>query len=463
MPARFVNVDRDTPLLLPPDLRQWIPENHLAHFIVDAVDNLPLTNLLVNERGTGDEQYPPRMMLSLLSYCYAIGTFSSRGIEQATYTDVAVRFISGDTHPDHDTICTFRRQNKALLAESFVQVLAMAGEMHLLKVGNITVATDGTKVLANASKHAAVSYQRAGEQIELLQREVSALLQKAEDADSTPLQDGLTIPDEITRRRERIEKLKMARAVIEERAREHAAAERPQYQAKQAEREAKKQRGKKVGGRPPQPPRETPQAKDQFNFTDSDSRIMKCGNGEHFEQAYNAQASVETESRLIVGARVSDQPNDKEQLAPNVAAIPTSAVGAVGAVLADNGFYSERAVSAIEQPGGPTVYVAVEKSSHHRTVADLEQRADPPPPEAGASVSTVMAQRLQTRAGRALYKLRQQTVEPVFGIVKELMGFRRFLLRGLEKVQMEWTLVCLAYNLKRLHRLGAGLKLTPAG
>jgi transposase len=463
MPARFVNVDRDTPLLLPPDLRQWIPENHLAHFIVDAVDNLPLTNLLVNERGTGDEQYPPRMMLSLLSYCYAIGTFSSRGIEQATYTDVAVRFISGDTHPDHDTICTFRRQNKALLAESFVQVLAMAGEMHLLKVGNITVATDGTKVLANASKHAAVSYQRAGEQIELLQREVSALLQKAEDADSTPLQDGLTIPDEITRRRERIEKLKMARAVIEERAREHAAAERPQYQAKQAEREAKKQRGEKVGGRPPQPPRETPQAKDQFNFTDSDSRIMKCGNGEHFEQAYNAQASVETESRLIVGARVSDQPNDKEQLAPNVAAIPTSAVGAVGAVLADNGFYSERAVSAIEQPGGPTVYVAVEKSSHHRTVADLEQRADPPPPEAGASVSTVMAQRLQTRAGRALYKLRQQTVEPVFGIVKELMGFRRFLLRGLEKVQMEWTLVCLAYNLKRLHRLGAGLKLTPAG
>jgi transposase len=463
MRARFVNVDRDTPLLLPPDLRQWIPENHLAHFIVDAVDNLPLTNLLVNERGTGDEQYPPRMMLSLLSYCYAIGTFSSRGIEQATYTDVAVRFISGDTHPDHDTICTFRRQNKALLAESFVQVLAMAGEMHLLKVGNITVATDGTKVLANASKHAAVSYQRAGEQIELLQREVSALLQKAEDADSTPLQDGLTIPDEITRRRERIEKLKMARAVIEERAREHAAAERPQYQAKQAEREAKKQRGEKVGGRPPQPPRETPQAKDQFNFTDSDSRIMKCGNGEHFEQAYNAQASVETESRLIVGARVSDQPNDKEQLAPNVAAIPTSAVGAVGAVLADNGFYSERAVSAIEQPGGPTVYVAVEKSSHHRTVADLEQRADPPPPEAGASVSTVMAQRLQTRAGRALYKLRQQTVEPVFGIVKELMGFRRFLLRGLEKVQMEWTLVGLAYNLKRLHRLGAGLKLTPAG
>jgi transposase len=453
MPVRFVNVDRDTPLLLPPDLRQWLPENHLAHFIVDAVDSLALTNLQVNERGTGDAQYPPRMMLSLLSYCYAIGTFSSRAIEQATYTDVAVRFLSGDTHPDHDTICTFRRQNKQLLAESFVQVLALAREMHLLKVGNITVATDGTKVLANASKHAAVSYQRAGEQIELLEREVAALLQKAEDADSTPLQDGLTIPDEIARRRERLEKLQAARAVIEARARERAAAEQPAYEAKQAQRETKKQRGEKVGGRPPQPPRETPQSKDQFNFTDAESRIMKCGSGEHYEQAYNAQASVETDSRLIVGVRVTDQPNDKEQLVPNVAAIPTAVVGAVGAVLADNGFYSESAVTTVEQPGGPTVYAAVEKSSHHRTVADLEHRPEPPPPAASAPVGAVMAHRLQTKAGRALYKLRQQTVEPVFGIVKEAMGFRRFLLRGLENVQLEWTLVCLAYNLRRLHRL----------
>jgi len=453
MPARFVNIDRDTPLLLPPDLRQWVPENHLAHFILDAVDSLPLTNLLVNERGTGDEQYPPRMMLSLLSYCYATGTFSSRAIEQATYTDVAVRFISGDTHPDHDTICTFRRQNKQLVAESFVQVLAMARELHLLQVGNITVATDGTKVLANASKHAAVSYQRAGEQIEWLEREVATLLQKAEDADSRPLQDGLTIPEEITRRRERLEKLKAARAVIAARARERAAAARPPYEAKQAEREAKKQRGEKVGGRPPPPPCETPRPKDQFNFTDSESRIMKSGSGEHFEQADNAQASVEIDSRLIVGVRVTDQPNDKEQLVLNVAAIPTAVVGTVGVVLADNGFFSESAVVAVEQEGGPTVYAAVEKSSHHRTVADLEQPAEPPSPGADAPVGAVMAYRLQTRAGRALYKLRQQTVEPIFGIVKEAMGFRRFLLRGLEQVGLEWTLVCLAYNLRRRHRL----------
>ena len=453
MPARFVNVDRDTPLLLPPDLRQWIPENHLAHFVVDAVDSLPLTNLQVNERGTGDEQYPPRMLLSLLSYCYATGTFSSRAIEQATYTDVAVRVLSGDTHPDHDTICSFRRQNKALLAESFVQVLALARELRLLKVGNITVATDGTKVLANASKHAAVSYQRAGEQIELLEREVATLLQKAEDADSTPLQDGLTIPAEIARRRQRLDKLQAARAVIEARARERAAAARPAYEAQQAERAAKQQRGEKVGHRPPPPPRETPQPKDQFNFTDSQSRIMKCGSGAHFEQAFNAQASVETASRLIVGARVTDQPNDKEQLAPNVAVIPTPVVGALGAVLADNGFYSAAAVTVVEQNGGPTVYAAVEKSSHHRRVTDLEQRPAPPALPPDAPLAAVMAHRLQTQAGRALYKLRQQTVEPVFGIIKEAMGFRRFLLRGLDQVELEWTLVCLAYNLRRLHRL----------
>ncbi|MGH8693926.1 MAG: transposase [Burkholderiales bacterium] len=453
MPARFVNIDRDTPLLLPPDLRQWIPENHLAHFIVDAVDSLPLTHLPVNERGTGDAQYPPRMLLSLLTYCYATGTFSSRAIEQASYTDVAVRFLSADTHPDHDTICSFRQQNKLLLGEVFVQVLALAAELRLLKVGQLTVATDGSKILANASKHAAVSYQRAGQQIELLEQEVAALLQKAEDADSTPLQDGLSIPDEIARRRERLVKLHAARVVIEARARDRAAAERPADEAQVAERAARQSRGEKPRGRAPQPPRETPAPNDQYNFTDPESRIMKAGNGAHFEQAYNAQASVETGSRLIVGARVTDAPNDKEQLAPNVAAIPTATVGAVSAVLADNGFYSEAAVQRVEQNGGPTVYAAVEKSSHHRRVSDLEARPEPVAPPPGARVSEVMAHRLQTCAGRALYKLRQQTVEPVFGIIKEALGFRRFLLRGLANVETEWTLICVAYNLRRLHRL----------
>jgi len=453
MPTRFVNIDRDTPLLLPPDLRAWVPENHLAHFILEAVESMNLTSLRVNERGTGDEQYPPRMLLALLFYCYATGTFSSRQIERATYDHVPARFLSGDTHPDHDTICTFRRENKVLVEESFVRVLEMARELKLLKVGQITVSIDGTKVLANASKHAAVSYERAGELIEQLELEVKELLRKAEEADSTPLEDGLTIPGEIARRAQRKAALEKARAVIEQRARERAQGERPGYEKKVAERAAKKGRGERVGGRDPKPPGERPGPKEQYNFTDAESRIMKAGNGDHFEQAYNAQAAVEVESRLIVAPRVTDAPNDKEQLPPTAAAIPKALVESVGAVLVDNGFYSEEAVQGVESDGQTVVYAAVEKTGHHRSVADVEKKAEPPPPPLGASATEVMRHRVSTREGKAKYKLRQQTVEPVFGIIKEAMGFRRFSLRGLAKVGLEWTLVCLAYNLRRLHRM----------
>lgn len=459
MPARFVNIDHDTPLLLPPNIRDWVPHDHLAHYILDAVDELGLSQVRVNHRGTGSEQYPPRMMAALLIYCYATGTFSSRQIERATHENVAVRMICADTHPDHDTICTFRRENKALLTESFVRVLQMAQRLKFLKVGQITVSVDGTKVLANASKHAAVSYQRAGEQIELLEAEVGQLLAKAEQADSTPLEEGLSIPEEIARRQERKAALAKARAEIEARAAARFAAEQGDYERKRAERAARQERGERVGGRPPQPPNPEPEPKEQYNFTDPPSRIMKAGSGQHFEQCYNAQAAVEVDSRLIVAERISDAPNDKQQLTADLKAVPAEVVS-VGAVLTDNGFYSEAAVVAVEQtaqgkPTGVTVYAAVEKTGHHRRVADLEQRAEPVLPAAGASVGEVMRYRLRTKAGRALYKLRQQTVEPVFGIIKEAMGFRRFLLRGMEKAALEWTLVCLAYNFKRLHRLTA--------
>lgn len=453
MPARFVNIDRHTPLLLPPDLRDWLPEDDLVHYVIEAVEALALSQFQVNERGTGDAQYPPRMMLALLIYCYATGPFSSRAIERATYRDVAVRYLCADTHPDHDTICTFRRQNGPLLQETFVRVLAMARELKFLKVGQITVAADGTKVLANASKHAAVSYERAGEMILQLEGEVKQLLAKAEQADSAPLADGLTVPEEIARRQQRKAALEKARAVIEQRARERAQSERADYERKAAAREAKKARGERVGGRAPQPPDETPRPGDQYNFTDPESRIMKAGNGDHFEQAYNAQAAVEVESRLIVAERVTDAPNDKEQLPATTAAIPAEVVESVEAVLVDHGFYSEAAVAAVEANGQTVVYAAVEKTGHHRSVADLERRADPPPPGAGASATEVMRHRVGTRVGKAKYKLRQQTVEPVFGIIKEAVGFRRFSLRGLAKAGWEWTLVCLAYNLSRLHRM----------
>jgi transposase len=466
MGPRFVNIDRDTPLLLPPNLRDWVPADHLAHFVVDAVEAMDLRQVKVNSRGTGDEQYPPFMMLGLLIYSYATGTFGSRRIEQSTYDNVAVRFITADTHPDHDTLCTFRRENQGLLSESFVKVLQLAQELKVLKVGHITVSVDGSKVLANASKHSAVSYERAGKLIEQLELEVQQLMAKAEQADATPLQDGLTIPEEITRRQERKAALAKARAQIEARAQARYAAEWAEHEQKMAERQARQERGERVGGKPPAPPSPQPAPTEQHNFTDPESRIMKAGSGQHFEQHFNAQAAVEVDSRLIVGQRVSQAPNDKQELVPTVKAIPAE-VGPLGAVLTDSGFYSESAVNQIEQteagaPSGTLVYAPLDKTSHHRTVADLEKQAEPEPPPAGASVSEVMRHRLKTGSGKALYKLRQQTVEPVFGIIKSALGFRQFLLRGVKKVSLEWEWVCLAYNVRRLHTLGAGLKLAEA-
>jgi hypothetical protein len=277
----------------------------------------------------------------------------------------------------------------------------------------------------------------------------------------------LTIPDEIQRRQERKAKLAAARAEIEARAQARAAAEMAEYKAKLKERAERKDQGEKPRGPEPKEPSPQPKPSDQYNFTDPESRIMKAGSGQHFEQSYNAQAAVEVDSRLIVGERVSQAPNDKEQLVPTVAAI-VQPVESVAAVLTDSGFYSETAVKTVEQtaagqPTGTTVLAAVEKKEHHRTVSDLEKKDDPGAPVAGASVGEIMKHRLQTAAGKAKYKLRQQTVEPVFGIIKSVMGFRQFLLRGVEKVGLEWKLVCAAYNLKRLHIMAAGLKMARQG
>ena len=407
------------------------------------------------------------MLLALLVYCYATGVFSSRRIEQASWDSVPVRLICGDTHPDHDTICTFRRENRALVQESFVRVLQLAQALKFLQVGQIAVAVDGTKMLANASKHAAVSYEHAGKTIAQLELEVKELLAKAEQADSTPLEEGLTIPEEVQRRQERKAKLAAARAEIEARAKVRAAAELADYQAKLAERAAQKDRGEKPRGPQPKEPSSEPKPSDQYNFTDPESRIMKAGNGQHFEQSYNAQAAVEVDSRLIVGQRVSQAPNDKQELVPTVKTM-AQAVESVAVVLTDSGFYSEAAVQSVErtgegQPTGTTVYAALDKKEHHRTVRDLEQKPEPAVPGPEATTRDVMKYRLHTLEGRAQYKLRQQTVEPVFGIIKSVIGFRQFLLRGLQKVELEWQLVCLAYNLKRLHRMGASLKMAARG
>jgi transposase len=459
MPARFVSIDHDTPMLLPPDLRDWVPEDHLVHFIMEAVGLLDLSAARVNHRGTGSEQYPPSMMLGLLIYCYATGTFSSRRIERLTHENVAVRLLCADRHPDHDSICTFRRENRVLLESSFHQVLEVAARVRVLRVGEVTLALDGTKILANASKHSAVSHGHALKQMVLLEEQIAELLAKADAADSAPLEDGLTVPGEIARRRERIEKLREATVVIEARAKERHREELAAFEAKQREREERqKATGKKPGGREPKPPREGPRAKDQYNFTDAESRVMKTADG--FQQTYNAQAAIEIQSRLVVSPAVTDAPNDKEQLVPTLGAT-SPVVKSIGAVLIDSGFYSEAAVAAAEQSRegapAPKIYAATGRQPHGRTVAQLEVRADPLAPGADASAKEIMAHRLSTQAGRKLYAQRKQTIEPVFGIIKAAMGFRRFSLRGLFNVRTEWTLVTLAYNLKRLFHVGADL------
>jgi len=455
MATRFVNLDRHTPMFLPCDLREWVPEGHVVHFILDAVEQISTGHFRVNHRGSGSEQYPPGMMLALLIYCYATGRFGSRTIEAATYSDVAVRYLCANHHPDHASICTFRTANKAAFEAAFVTVLQMAHHLKLTKLG--TVSVDGTKIQANASKHAAVSYARAGEMIAQLELEVKELTERAQQAEAQEEKDALDIPAEITRREDRKSALQQAREIIEARARELAAAQQPEYEASKARRQAQRDAGKKPRGPEPQAPDATPDPKAQYNFTDPESGIMKAGNGAHFEQSYNAQAAVDG-AMLIMGARVSVAANDKQELPATVAAISPVVAPEISALLADSGFYSEAAVQAIEQKAdgtatGLTVYAAVEKTGHHKTVADLLPRPDPDPPAPEASAKEKMAHRLKTAIGRELYKLRKQTVEPVFGIIKEVMGFRRFSLRGHAKVALEWTLVCVSYNLKRLFTL----------
>jgi transposase len=426
-------------MLFPEDMRSWLPENHLVHFVVDAVNEIDVSSFKVNKRGCGSEQYPPQMMLALLIYSYITKRFGSRTIEEATYTDVALRYIcGGSAHPDHSVICAFRTNNKEAFEESFTKVLLLAHELKVLKKKG-GVSGDGTKIKANASKHKAVSYKRAGEIIAEMDAEVKELMQLAEEADGQGLEKGLSIPEEIQRRENRAAALKAARARMEE-----------MYAEAQ---EAGENKGKKL---------ETY----QHNFTDSESRIMKAGSGQHFEQSYNAQAAVDTEgSMLILGGYVTNHANDKQELETVAESIPAS-VREADSISVDSGYYSEGEIAAVENRdengdrNGPEVYCATGKGKHGKSVEDLKEKPPMGRPPADMSAKEKMARKLNTKKGKAEYKKRKETVEPVFGIIKSVMGFRQFMLRGLEKVNTEWSLVRVAYNFKRLHRLIAGRSLS---
>ena len=446
----FVQGDRTQPYLLPPDLREWLPADDLAHFVVAAVERVPLSEFRVNTRGTGSAQYHPRVMLALLIYSYANGIFSSRRIERATYRDIGVRYVTANTHPDHDTICKFRRENVAAVHESFVQVLLLAKELKLLKVGRVSV--DGTKLKANASKRRGLRYDRAAELRVQLRGEVKALLGQAERADTEGEADPQQLPEALARREQLAAQLDAACERLEREAKARAAAEQAAYERKVA---ARAQRQGRAKGRHIKPPDDTPPPTAQTNLTDADSRLMRKNKRSEYQQAYNAQAVVDADgSQLVLGTRVSQCASDRGELVVDIDAVP-AVVGAPTVVLADNGYATETEVDELTERG-MEVLVAVgggDRRRQHdfRPLSEDASASAPKIPKAAWLVA--MQDKLSQAEHRASYRLRQQTVEPVFGIMKHAMGFRQFLLRGHAKVTGEWQLLALAYNCKRLHNL----------
>ena len=445
MQPRFVEVDRNTLYLLPPSVQDWLPKGHLARFVVDIVDQLDLRSLKASYAGRGSQPYHPAMLVALLFYGYATGVFSSRKLERSTYDSVAFRYIAANRHPDHDTIATFRKRFLPELSGLFVQILLIANQMNLLKLGNVSL--DGTKIRANASKHRAMSYEHACKIEAQLKAEVAELLHKAEAADKADIPDGMSIPEELERREERLASIADAKAEIERRAAERHSREQAAYEDKVAARAKKSdETGKKPRGKEPKPPVPGPKAKDQVNLTDKESRIMPTSSG-GFEQTYNAQAAVDTESQLIVAAHITQQPNDKQELAPtleSLAELPRE-LGIPTGMLADSGYFSENNVTVCEEQA-ITPFIAVDRQSHHQSIWDRFREPEPIADDADAV--TKMKHRLKTTAGKAVYALRKITSEPVFGIIKQVMGFRSFMVRGKEAVTGEWNLTCIAYNIK---------------
>jgi len=449
MARRFKKIDYEKALDQAVTIRECLPPDHLARFIVAIIALLDLSAIYACYAAVGGEAYSPEILLGLLFYGYATGVFSSRKIERATYESIPFRFIAGGLHPDHDTIANFRKTFLPQITGLFAQVLVVACEMGLLNLGNISL--DGSKIHADASKSKAVSYKRLLELETQLRREVEELLALGEQADQVELPEGLVIEDEIAFRTERLVNLAEAKAVLEARARERYEAEQAEYEAKIRAREEKaRQTGRKPGGRIPQPPTPGPRDKDQYNFTDPESRIMKNSNNNGFDQHYNVQVAVEQGSFLIVSNTLSNHPNDYAEMEPTLDAVPPE-LGTPQAAAMDNGYFSEGNVMACEERDIEP-YIATGREPHHRSWKDYFAELPAPPPE-DASPTVKMAYRLRTEIGKAIYRLRKCTAEPVIGIIKEVLGFRQFSLRGLAAAAGEWCLVCLAFNLKRMQVL----------
>ena len=445
----FKATNRNQPFLMPPSIQEWLPQRHLARFIVDTVEILDLNDIYKEYNKGGKDAYDPKAMLSLLFYGYATGVFSSRKIEQATYDQVPFRYISANTHPDHDTIAHFRKRFLPQISDLFVQILSVAQEADVLKVGKISL--DGTKVKANASKHKALSYKHIKKLQSQLEAEVETLLKKAQEADNSKSDDGLNIPEELERREDRLAVIKEAKEKIEARAKERYDIDHKAYKEKMDKREAKeKLTGKKTAGKKPKEPSSEPQDKDQVNLTDEESRIMPVSGG-GFEQCYNAQASADHDSRLILHTHVTQNSNDKQEIIPTMKWYekhpelkPSIAFNA------DAGYFSQDNIEACLK-NDMTPYISFGKEQHNQPLEERFKEADPLPDD--PTEVERMKHRLQTIEGKAIYAERKSVIEPIFGIIKHVMGFRQFMLRGFKKAEGEWSLVCMAYNLKKLHTI----------
>jgi len=446
----------DQLFLLPPALRDWLPEGHLALFLSDVVETaLDLTAILAAYEtgdGRGQPPYHPALLVKLLLYGYCTGKPSSRAIERATYEEIPYRVLAANQHPDHDTLAAFRQTHLAALAGLFLQVLHLCQRAGLVKLGH--VALDGTKILANASKHKAMSYGRMPEAARKLDEEIAALLAEAqrvdaaEDARYGTGTRGDELPADLARRESRLAKLRAAKADLEAEARAEAVAAAAAAQAKCAERERRAaETGRKAKGPPPtvpDPTQATPTPKAQRNFTDPASRIMKDGATKSFVQAYNAQAAVDGTVQVIVAAAVTQEANDKQQLVPMLTQTEGNCGAPPAAASGDAGYFSAAAVTDAALDG-IALYVPPDRQKHG---------AVPAPPADDGTVIGAMRAKLQTAAGHAIYALRKAIVEPVFGQIKGPRGFRRFAFRGLTKVRAEWQLICLTHNLLKLFRAG---------
>jgi transposase len=452
MARQFKTVDYEASLQQTVTIADILPPDHLACFIVSVIAMLDLSAIYAQYAPRGGEPYAPEILLGLLLYGYVSGVFSSRKIERATYESIPFRYIAGGFHPDHDTIAHFRKTFLTQIADLFVQVLLIAKEAGVLQLGRISL--DGSKVHADASKSRAVSYKRLLEMERLLEREVEELLALSEQADEGQLPAGMDVQEEIVFRRKRLANLAQAKSVLEMRAEEQYQIEKAEYEAKLREREEKARREKrKPRGRKPKPPKKGPQDKDQYNFTDPDSRIMKNCTDKGFDQHYNVQVAVDQDSFLIAAHSLSNHPTDRNEAIPTLDAI-SSEVGRPAAGALDAGYFSESNIAEMEERGIDP-YIATGRDSHYKSWRIRFAELPEPPPE-DATPMVKMAYKLRTEIGQAIYRLRKSTVEPVIGVIKEIIGFRQFSLRGLAAAAGEWCLVCLAFNLKRLHVLLAG-------